>query len=733
MELTENARIVLERRIGGRDGNGDPTESAEDIFVRVARNISLAESVFHKDTGQAAIAMALAEAKFLKLMGNMDFLPNSPTLVNAGKELQQLSACFVIPVEDSMEGIFESVKQAALIHKTGGGTGFSFSRLRPTNSGVSKTSGIASGPVSFMQVFDKATAVIKQGGTRRGANMGILRVDHPDILEFIHAKDDLTKLNNFNISVAITDKFMIALANNEDYDIVNPKDGEVCAQLNSRVVFNQIITSAHTTGDPGVIFIDRINAGKANPVPKRGPIESTNPCGEQPLYPWDSCNLGSINLSNFENAGKVDYARLSEVVHDSVHFLDNVIEMNKWPNPEIAEVSNAIRRIGLGVMGWADLLIKLRIPYDSEEAVELAEAVMEFIQQEADKASCVLGMTRGNFPDFADSIYSHVYPALRNSTRTTIAPTGTISIIAGCSGGIEPLFALKFMRSHFLDKDPNKRFEMAEFHPALADWLNTQDAPNQPLPSYLVTSGDIAPEWHVRMQAAFQKYTDNAVSKTINFRKEATREQVEEAYVMAYVTGCNGITVYRDGSRENQVLNTIPTVGTDDGRGEETAINPISPRPTRRKLNDTRSALSHKFSVGDFEGYITVGLYPDGSPGEVFIIGNRTGSTTRGYLDSIGLLFSLALQYGTPIDKVTEKLQGSRFEPSGRTGDIDIPVATSVVDYIARWLRREFVDKGTTVEYTKEPTGNMCPDCDAPLFYGSGCSECISCGYSKCG
>ena len=729
MEITENSRVVLERRIGKKDENGDPLESAEDIFRRVARNIAEAERLYSiPEYGDLMVERA--EERFYDLMSSMTFLPNSPTLVNAGRELQQLSACFVLPVPDSMEGIFESVKQAALIHKTGGGTGFSFSRLRPSNAVVSATSGIASGPVSFMEVFDKATEVIKQGGTRRGANMGILRVDHPDILNFIHIKDDLSKLNNFNISVAITDTFMIALTSNADYNLVDPRTGEVCGALNSRDVFNQIVRSAHATGDPGVIFIDRINSGKANPVPRRGPIEATNPCGEQPLYPWDSCNLGSINLSKFINSDRsgVDLARLGETVHTCVNFLDNVIDMNNWPNPDIAEVSKSIRRIGLGVMGWADLLIALKIPYDSEEAVSLAEEVMQTIQAEADKASIVLGMKRGNFPDFAESIYGDSYPALRHSTRTTIAPTGTISIIAGCSSGIEPLFALKFIRSHFLDKDPNKRHEMTEFHPALAEWLDTQDVPNQPLPDYLVTAQDIDPIWHVRMQAAFQYFTDNAVSKTINFKKDATIEQVEEAYLQAYVRGCSGITIYRDGSRDQQVL-TVISEQKQDPDGMDAPIQ----HEKRTRLSNTRAAINHKFSVGDFEGYINVGLYADGSPGEVFIIGNRTGSTTRGYLDAVGLLFSLALQYGTPLDKVTEKLQGTRFEPSGITGNSDIPVATSVIDYIARWLRREFIDKRTTVEYIKQPTGDMCPECDSPLFYGSGCSECISCGYSKCG
>lgn len=758
MNLTENAVTVLERRIAKRDTEGNPLETPEDIFKRVAHNIALAEMNYISESStseERVLAVGLAEEKFYNLLSRLDFMPNSPTLVNAGHELQQLSACFVLPVEDSMEGIFEAVKQAALIHKTGGGTGFSFSRLRPANSNVSATSGIASGPVSFMQVFDKATEVIKQGGTRRGANMGILRVDHPDILEFIHVKDDLGKLNNFNISVAITDKFMAALEQNNQYDLIDPKDGNVVGQANARDIWNQIISSAHATGDPGVIFIDRINSGKANPVPTLGPIESTNPCGEQPLYPWDSCNLGSINLSNFVyidgDTARIDFPRLADVTADCVHFLDNVIDMNNWPNPKIHEVSTNIRRIGLGVMGWADALIKMKIPYDSEEAVLLAESTMECISTAADRASIMLAMKRGSFPAINDSIYRN--SPMRHSTRTTIAPTGTISIIAGVSSGIEPIFALEFVRSHFLDKDPNKRYEMVELHPAWAEYVaETPEYHALKTPDYFHTANQISPEWHVRMQAAFQKHTDNAVSKTINFAKEATVKDVETAYWQAWHLGCNGITVYRDGSRDLQVL--TPAKGNDkDVSGGSTDNQgvpanwggaPVGSLPTveapnnqlpdvREKLSATRAAINHKFTVGEFEGYISVGMYSDGRPGEVFIVGNKAGTTTRGYLDTIGVLISRLLQQRVPINEVTEKLEGIRFEPSGITSNKDIPVATSIIDYLARWLRRAFVDKSDSQEYNKMPTGDLCPECGAALFYAEGCSTCLSCFYSKCG
>lgn len=721
-QITDNARTVLERRISIKDEEGEPLETAEDIFIRVASNIALAEANYCKSEDEFAQKAAIAEKKFYTLMSNLDFLPNSPTLVNAGNELQQLSACFVIPVEDSMENIFEAVKQAALIHKTGGGTGFSFSRLRPENSTVSATSGIASGPVSFMQVFDKATEVIKQGGTRRGANMGILRIDHPDILSFIHVKDGKDSLSNFNISVAITDTFMEKVEHDQDYDLVDPKTNGVVQRISARKVWGEIIESAWKTGDPGVVFIDRINASKANPVPGRGPIESTNPCGEQPLYPWDSCNLGSINLANFVEDGKVDYPRLQEVIHDSVHFLDNVIDMNKWPNDKIAEVSMAIRRIGLGVMGWADMLIKMGVPYDSSEACYLAEQLSSFIQREADAASRKLAVERGPFPEWDKSIYKDD-GIIRNATRTTIAPTGTISIIAGCSSGIEPVFALEFKRSHYLDKDPNKRHEMDEVHPELKNWREVNGS--SPIPSYFRSAMEIDAKWHIAHQSAWQKNTDNAVSKTINLPSAATVEDVRSVYDLAWISGCKGVTIYRDGSKEQQVLFTEQTTAKE-------ALE-ARPAPIRRKLPKERNSITHRVDLGETETFITVGLYEEGTPGEVFIVANRVGSSTRGYLDSFATMLSYALQYGVPLERICDKLIATRFEPSGFTGNPDIPVATSIIDYIARWLRRRFTENHDNAEYISRPTGDMCPECSSAMFYGEGCTTCASCGYSKCG
>jgi len=778
--LSENARVVIERRIARRDDGGDAIEAPDQVFRRVAANLAQAELRF----GGSEEDRAAAEESFYRLIASLDFLPNSPTLVNAGRELQQLSACFVLPVPDSIDGIFEAIKNTAIIHKSGGGTGFAFSRLRPANDRVQSTMGVASGPVSFMRVFDSATEAIKQGGTRRGANMGILRVDHPDIDHFITMKADMTTLQNFNISVAVTEPFMTAVEAGTTYDIINPQTGLAVGKRDAREVWETMLSNAWKNGDPGVIFIDRINAGRANPVPARGPIESTNPCGEQPLYPFDSCNLGSINLHHFtrgaEGAKQVDYDRLGRVVRRTVHLLDNVIEMNHYPIPEIAETSHAIRRIGLGVMGWADLLIDLRIPYNSEAALQTAQQVMAFIQREADGASEQLARVRGNFPDWATSIYGpggvEGPRPMRNSTRTTIAPTGTLSIIANCSGGIEPVFSLAFIRSHYLDKDdPSKRTELTEVNQQfeavaraegfyseglirfLAEGGHLAERPEVPqwVKDTFVTAHDIAPEWHVRMQAAFQQFTDNAVSKTINFPNEAGVDDVRTAYELAYRTGCNGITIYRDGSRDLQVLKHA---GKSDGEKAVEAAQAIlmqSVGPVRRKLPDERAAITHKFRVGEQEGYMTVGLFDDGTPGEVFINVNKQGSTVSGLMDTVAMLTSYSLQYGVPITELASKLKNTRFEPSGPTSNRQIPIATSIVDYVFRWLELKFDGANAATQPTLIPaelvvestnpsvnaskhsdavaSGVGCPECGAVLYYAEGCLICHNCFYNKCG
>jgi ribonucleoside-diphosphate reductase alpha chain len=572
-ELTENALRVLEKRILARDHHGRVAETPDDMFRRVARSVSEAD-LQHGTPADAAAA----EEAFFEMMTSLEFLPNSPTLMNAGRNLAQLSACFVLPVEDSMEGIFGTLRDTALIQKSGGGTGFSFSRLRPREDLVESTHGVSSGPVSFMRLYNFATEVTKLGGKRAGANMAILRIDHPDIEEFIAAKTNPLELNTFNISVAVTDEFMEKIKKGEQYDLINPRTREVVRQLDAREVLDRIVESAWRNGEPGVIFIDRIN--RDNPTPELGQIESTNPCGEQPLLPYESCVLGSINLVKFHRDGAVDYDRLKKVVTLGVHFLDNVIDVSEYQIPQIAEITRLNRKIGLGVMGWADLLILLGIPYDSEGAIKLGEEVMAFISREALEASIELAKHRSPFPRwFQESIYkkggqeqagSLRSQERRNATVTTVAPTGTISLIANCSSGIEPVYSIAYRRLSFESEHMTfvhplfenyaraHGFFSEDLMKRVAETGSLHDLPEVPAEAagVFVTTHEIAPEWHVRMQAAFQKHIDAAVSKTINFPAGATVDDVKRAYLLAHELGCKGITVYRDGSREKQVLST---------------------------------------------------------------------------------------------------------------------------------------------------------------------------------
>lgn len=565
LDLTQNALLVLKKRILPRDAVGQLIETPTEMFRRVAASIASADLKY----GTADDAAA-TEKLFFEVMCGLEFLPNSPTLMNAGRDLGQLSACFVLPIEDSMESIFGTLADTAMIQKSGGGTGFSFSLLRPKGDLIESTQGESSGPVSFIRLYNFATEVTKLGGKRAGANMAILRVDHPDIEEFIAAKTNPIELNTFNISVAITDDFMEKVKAAENYDLINPRTGLIVGQLNAGCLFKKIAESAWRNGEPGVIFVDRIN--RDNPTPELGKIESTNPCGEQPLLAYESCVLGSINLSRFSRDGAVDYGHLRDVVSIAVHFLDNVIEVSEFPIPQIRHITTANRKIGLGVMGWADLLIDLGIPYDSKEAVTLAEDVMGFISQEARNTSIKLAKKRGPFPQwFQEYIYKNTRePARRNATITTVAPTGTISLIANCSSGIEPVYSIAYHRISFESE------RMSFVHPAFERYARTHNfyteqlieriaetgslhgivnVPAQ-LKSIFVTTHEIAPEWHVRMQAAFQKHIDAAVSKTINFPASASVDDVENAYLLAYELGCKGITIYRNGSRENQVLST---------------------------------------------------------------------------------------------------------------------------------------------------------------------------------
>ena len=574
LKLSINAVRVLERRYLRKNEKRDVVETPSEMFGRVARAVAEADMRYGKSKEDAA----RVDEEFYGMMSGLEFLPNSPTLMNAGTDMGQLSACFVVPVEDSMESIFTAVKSMALIHQSGGGTGFSFSRLRPSGDVVRSTGGVASGPVSFMRVFDTATDVIKQGGRRRGANMGVLRIDHPDILEFIRCKEDEQSFCNFNISVGVTDEYMKALKADGKYPLINPRTGKETEQLSARMVFDYIVAMAWKTGDPGIVFLDEIN--RSNPTPLEGAIESTNPCGEQPLLPYESCNLGSINLSKMVSDGQIDWEKIGQTVRKAVHFLDNVIDINKYPLAQIKDITLKNRKIGLGVMGFAEMLIQLNVPYDSEEAVSTAEQLMDYIDKEAKKKSMEMAMERGSFPNFAHSIWSGRYPALRNATVTTIAPTGTISIIAGCSSGIEPLFAVSFVRNvmsgvRLLETNPPFA-EIAKKQGFYSEELMAEVAEKgsiagmEKIPSEVrrlfVTAHEIAPKWHVRIQAAFQKHTDNAVSKTINLRHDATPKEVEDAYMLAYELKCKGITVYRYASKGEQVLYMGGLSGAEDGK-----------------------------------------------------------------------------------------------------------------------------------------------------------------------
>ena len=667
-DLTKNAITVLERRYLKRDKEGKILETPTQMFRRVADTIAAADKKFNEKTDPAQIA-----EDFYRMMSNLEFLPNSPTLMNAGRELGQLSACFVLPVGDSMEEIFDAVKYTALIHKSGGGTGFSFSRLRPANDIVLTTTGISSGPISFMRVFDVATETIKQGGTRRGANMGILRVDHPDIMDFIMCKSDKKQLNNFNISVGLTETFMKAVEKDENFELVNPRDGQVSGNLNARKVFNRIITQAWENGEPGIVFLDRLN--RDNPTPNVGEIESTNPCGEQPLLPYESCNLGSINLSKMVKDGQIDWARLKEVVHMAVHFLDNVVEVNKYPLPQIAQMTLANRKIGLGVMGWADMLILLGIPYSTEEAIELAQKVMQFINEQGHSASQELARQRGPFPNFEDSLYDKKGELpLRNATVTTIAPTGTISIMANASSGVEPLFAVSYVRQvmdndilvevhpHFEAIAKERGFYSPELMQRIAEQgtIHNIDEIPEDIRNIFVTAHDISPEMHIKMQAAFQKHTDNAVSKTVNFSNGATVQDVARVYELAYQLDCKGVTIYRDGSRDQQVL----TKGKKEEKAAPENIDKEKPA-TKRERPKVLKGWTYQMQTGCGPLYVTVnedttGLF------ELFTTMGKAGGCAASQSEAIGRMVSLAWRSGIQTRQVIKQLQGiSCHSPSG--------------------------------------------------------------------
>ncbi len=801
---TQQAIRVLEERYLQKDSKGKIIETPEEMCWRVAWDIASAEARWGKGKRQI---ISIAK-EYYRLFITHEFLPNSPTLMNAGTGNNlQYSACFVLPVEDSLVGIFDSLKHQALIHQTGGGTGFSFSRLRPKGSIVRSSGGVASGPISFMKIFDAATNEIKQGGKRRGANMGILRVDHPDILEFIHCKND-GEITNFNISVGITDKFMEAYKKDVDYDLVDPRTGRITGELSARKVFDEIAKGAWKTGDPGIIFLDRRNRGSSNPVPVLGPIEATNPCGEQELYPFDACNLGSIFLGNFvkDSNGKktVDWDRLEEVTKTAIRFLDNVIEVNPYPLEEIRKTVFGIRRIGLGIGGWADMLVELGIPYDSNKALKLASEVMSFIQNKAISETKVLAKERGAFPLWKESIYKKGEPR-RNSTVTTIAPTGSISIIAGSSSGIEPLFAVAFQH---IVKDKSLDRTLTFIYPKFEEVMkregvwsdevrekvaqkgvvrDVQEIP-QKLRRIFGTAHEIHHDWHIKMQAAFQKYTDNAVSKTINMKNSTTAESIGKAYLLAWKTKCKGVTVFRDGCKDAQVLNLGIKDSKADKKGDadSTHIRPFRVNGSTYKMNTPVGAA-----------FVTINEDQTGEPLELFINVGKAGSDVTAMAEALGRSISTALRFRGNL-RAIERAKEIAHQLSGIGGRRSVGFGPnkilSLPDAIAMALSTHFdfkingkstqkkaannlngetngvvkvdgvvktggftsdtavsnvvitnkEDKASmqssnnnehSVMQAGQPQvgGDICPSCGASsLFYQEGCVKCLSCGHSEC-
>ncbi|MBM3907100.1 MAG: vitamin B12-dependent ribonucleotide reductase [Gemmatimonadetes bacterium] len=819
--LSANARTVLEKRYLVKDKSGKPVETPEDMFWRVATVVADADRRYGA-SDQAVYTTAVA---FYELMTQRRFEPNSPTLMNAGRPLGQLSACFVLPVADALsngrDGIYDTLTSMALIHQSGGGTGFSFSRLRPSGSMVRSTTGVASGPVSFMKLYDSSTEAVKQGGTRRGANMGILRVDHPDILEFIACKEDLTQVVNFNISVGVTRKFMEALKDDTEYELVHPSSGQVTGTLAAREVWDKMILGAWRTGEPGVFFIDEAN--RYNPVPHLGAYEATNPCGEQPLLPYDVCNLGSVNVGHYAQHGSMNWDAFRADIRLATHFLDNIIDVNKYPLPAIDALSKRIRRIGLGVMGFADALIKLGIRYDSPEGVEFGRRVMEFLDVEGKAQSEEMARQRGAFPEWAQSIWGpddtcardetgqRIRPMqlLRNCNVTTVAPTGTISIIAGCSSGLEPLFAVAFMRNQagVMMPDVNEDFvAIARQGGWYSDELmeriartGTINHPEVPVKVREVfrTANEIPAEWHIRMQAAFQEHCDSAISKTTNFAHTATVDDVRTIYELAYELNCKGVTVYRDGSRDGQVLSTGATADAAAKRKGENGAETGELLELKEHLSEVETENERlKKMLFDAEaenlnrrmkrgrpgklrgttirketplGVMFVNITEDdkGQPFEVFLNLGKAGGSAMADAEALGRMLSLALRSGIPLMEIHKQLRGissDRVVGLGPNKVMSMPDAVGQALY-EWWKDKEgvqqdlltthvapqaaapapmvavpvLVSRGDTqeqLERTARDTGEFigsCPDCGSQLEFAEGCVKCHTCGFSECG
>ena len=773
--LSQNTLRVLQKRYLAKDENGKVIETPEGMFRRVARNLAEADRLY----GATPEEVRVTEQEFYALMTRMDFLPNSPTLMNAGRPLQQLAACFVLPVEDSIMGIYDTLKHQALIHQTGGGTGFSFSRLRPKDDVVRSTGGVASGPVSFMKVYNQSTEHIKQGGTRRGANMGILRVDHPDILEFITCKTDTKEVTNFNISVAITDAFMKAALNGEMYDLVSPRNGKVVRQLNAREVLNKIAESAWRNGEPGLFFIDQAN--RTNPTPHYAMIEATNPCGEQPLLPYESCNLGSINVETHlirtqDGRYEIDWAHMERSVRTAVHFLDNVIDMNKYPIPEIEKCTKDNRKIGLGVMGFARMLFKLGVQYDSEMGVEMGARVMKFVSDIGCDESGRMAEKRGVYPSWKGSLHEARGQRVRNSYVTTVAPTGTISMIADTSGGCEPEFSLVWFKNvmdgehlpyvldHFIETAKREGFWKEDLLDKIlanhGSARNPSDVPER-WQKVFATSHDVAPEWHVRMQAAFQKYTDSGVSKTINMPSDATVDDVMAAYLLAYELECKGITVYRDGSREEQVMNvgvstkekatsvpvaaqsvrekvhtptetTVSHVNADRVMEQLAAARAGGPQATKLERPTRVSGETIAINTSYGKMYLTINSL-NGEPFETFATVAKAGGMIQADLECVCRLISLTLRYRIPMHEITRQLIGIQ---DGNPYGVGANRVLSLWDAIAKALA-SYHPPGQQQEsavgvLAARPEGLPCPDCKSPLVHTENCEKCYGCGYSRC-